>query len=149
MVAFTEMVEFMNLKRQFAERIQKSLKEGNRDLHFADLMRSLMEEANFDFTSRSNIDALEDALEPEYKAFQQKERELTGQYKNLLIEAGATEQQLEWGNVSQVRPTWRQECQMRKLEKQIDESRLEALPMLSLVATLNEARERLTTSPQV
>lgn len=131
-------------QEEFFKAVEKLKKEGiTQGTDLVELMRKALKASGFDFSSREAIDKFEDAIAPEYYAFQERERDLTDKFRALLIEAGATEQQLEWGNFNQVRPTWRQARKIDKLGKQIDDNLAEALPMLSLIVALNEARAAL------
>ena len=104
--------------------------------------RKTLEMAGFDFSSKENIERFEhDYVIPTMENYRKEEAQLREVYAQILIEAGATEMQLKWGNVSQANPNLLQRMQMKKVEGQIERIRGGILVSAAMLDVLNEAKE--------
>lgn len=113
------------------------------DIDFVEMIRNSLIASGMDFTSRKDIDGFMSIVEPEYERFQREGKELLAEQREILIKAGATELELEWGNTSQARPNWWQRRRLEKLEEQLDRNDGELLMTMTLAAILNDAKEAI------
>lgn len=128
----------------FTEAIMKLQHEGiNEDTDLCGLIRNALIAGGFDFNSREAIDGFFSIAEEEFEGIKKREAELVNEFKAVLIEAGATELQLEWGNTSQAKPNWRQRRKLEKIGNALDALQFEALVPMTVAAVLNEARAAL------
>ena len=111
---------------------------------FAALIREGLEAGGFDFESREQIDGFfSEILEPQWAELGRQEKEVLERIENLFRKAGATEAQIKWQLLDNVRLSWRAERQLGRLLKGLAEVRERMLPVAGLAAVLNEAREAL------
>ena len=111
---------------------------------FAALIREGLEAGGFDFESREQIDGFfSEILEPQWAELGRQEKEVLERIENLFRKAGATEAQIKWQLLDNVRLSWRAERQLGRLLERLAEVRERMLPVAGLAAVLNEAREAL------
>lgn len=131
-------------QKAFTEAMLKMEREGiTKDTDLCGFVRNALIASGFDFNSRESIDGFFSIVEEEFKGIQKREAKLVNEFKAILIEAGATESELEWGNTSQARPNLRQRRKLEKIGKAIDDIRVEGLMPMTFAAVLNEARAAL------
>ena len=80
----------------------------------------------------------EEVLEPQWKNLQDKEAGLIAAIKDEFRKAGATEVQLAWNRVENVRVGLKGQLRLAKLFKARDQLNWEALPWMCLAAACNE-----------
>lgn len=107
------------------------------------LMRESLDAGGLDFNSREKIEGFMNFLEPQWAELGRREKEIAEQIKDVFREAGATEVQLTWGIVENIRFTRKQERKLDRLASKMDEVRTKMLPIMGLAAALNEAKAQL------
>ena len=118
----------------------------NRDTFANDwvaLIHESLEAGGLDFNNREMIERFMDFLEPKWAELGRREKEISDQIKEVFKEAGASESQLSWGMVENIRLTRKQERAIDRLARKMDEVRIEMLPIIGVAAALNEARAQL------
>ena len=107
------------------------------------LIRESLEAGGLDFSNREMIERFMDFLEPKWAELGRREQEISEQIKAVFKEAGASEIQLSWGMVENIRLTRKQERAIDRLARKMDEVRIEMLPIIGVAVALNEAKAQL------
>lgn len=88
--------------------------------YMRDVAKGALEKNGFDFESKEDIDDLKEFID-NYRGDCQKDKEkLEAEYKKILIQSGATEQELQWGNLHNAKPNFLQQRKLKKLWDKID-----------------------------
>lgn len=82
--------------------------------------KTALEKNGFDFKSKEDIDDLKEFIEKYRSDCKESKEKLEAEYKKILIQSGATELELQWGNLHNAKPNFLQQRKLKKIWDQID-----------------------------